>query len=134
MEAQRHISLQVFLQHLFFFSSVALTCSGRFFHCGSHCIPMSYENSLESVCSSVQLIRTVHSAVLDICFLAYSYIHAVMLAINHCMSRLLAHIFFTFIGMIMFLQTVSKRSQFFRQSSSSSCSLFRISCRFFFFT
>ena len=64
VEAQRHVSLQVFLQHFFSFSPITFTCPRRPFHCVGHCIPMSYISSLESSCSIVQLILTVLSAVL----------------------------------------------------------------------
>ena len=64
VEAQRHVSLQVFLQHLFFFPSVTFTCPRSSLHCGGYCIPMSYKSSLKISCSNVQLTRTVHSAVL----------------------------------------------------------------------
>ena len=65
VEAQRHVSLQVFLQHLFFSRSVTFTCPRS----GGYCIPMRHKNSLKSSCSNVQLIRTVHSAVLRNMFL-----------------------------------------------------------------
>ena len=64
VKAQRHVSLQIFLQHLFFLPSIRFTCPGISLHSVGHCIPMSHESSLESSCSNVQLISTVHSAVL----------------------------------------------------------------------
>ena len=64
MEAQRHVTLQIFLQHLFFLPYITFTRPGSSLHCGGHCIPMCYKSSLESSFPNVQLIRTVHSAVL----------------------------------------------------------------------
>ena len=63
-ETQRHVSLQIFLQHLFFLLSTTFTRPGNSLYSGGHCIPISHESSLESSCSNVQLIFTVHSAVL----------------------------------------------------------------------
>ena len=65
METQRHVSLQIFLQHLFFLFSTTFTCPGNSLHRGGHCISMSHESSLESCCPNVQLIPTVHSVVLQ---------------------------------------------------------------------
>ena len=64
LETQRHISLQIFLQHLFFLPSITFTHPGDSLYGGGHCIPMSHKSSLEGSCSNVQLIRTVHSAML----------------------------------------------------------------------
>ena len=64
METQRHVSLQIFLQHLFLLLSTMFTRPGNSFYSGGHCIQMSHESLLESSCSNVQLISTVHSAVL----------------------------------------------------------------------
>ena len=93
METQQQVSLQIFLQHLFFLPSITFTHPGDCLHGGGHCIPMSYKSSLESSCSNVQLIVVYTLPCFDICFLAYSYNQAVMLALNHGISRLLAHIF-----------------------------------------
>ena len=112
----------------------------RFTHPGDalygsvHCIPMSYESSLESSCSNVQLIRTVHSAVLRHMLLSIFVQHAVMLALNHGISRLLALIFFTSIGMFRIFHIVSKRSKSFRKSNFCNCSLVGTSCFLFSFT
>ena len=43
---------------------ITFTCHSRPLHCGGYCIPMNYKSSLESSCSNIQLIRTVHFAVL----------------------------------------------------------------------
>ena len=131
VKAQRHVSLQVFLQHLFSFSAVTFTCPRRPLHGGGYCSPMSYKSSLESSCFNVQLIRTVHSAVFNICCLAFSYNHSIMLALNHGISRLLVHIFFTSNGMFKILHVVSKRSKSFRQSNSCNCSFVGVSCLLF---
>ena len=64
VKAQRHVSLQIFLQHLFFLPSIMFTCPRNSLYGGGHCIPMSHESSLENSCPNVQLIHTVHSAVL----------------------------------------------------------------------
>ena len=69
VEAQCQVFLQVFLQHLFFFQSVTFNCPRSSLHCGGYRIPMSYKSLPESSCSNVQLIRTVHSAVLRHMFL-----------------------------------------------------------------
>ena len=61
---QRHVSLQIFLQHLFLLLSTTFTRPVSSLYSGGHCIPMSHGGSLESSCSNVQLIFTVHSAVL----------------------------------------------------------------------
>ena len=54
-----------------------------------------------------------------------------MLALNHGISRLLAHIFFTSIGMFKILHIVSKRSKFFGQSNYCNCSFVGASCLLF---
>ena len=127
------LSRSSFNIYIFLFSPVTFNCSRRIFH-WIQCILKSHKSSLERSCSNVQLILTVHSASFDLCFLTYSYNHAVMLALNHGISCLLAHIFFTSIGMFKILHIVSKRSKSFRQSSSCNCSLVCISFRLFSFT
>ena len=57
-----------------------------------------------------------------------------MLALNHGISHLLAHSFFTSIGMFRILLVFSKRSKYFGQSNSYNCSLVGGSCRLFSFT
>ena len=64
VETQRHVSLQIFFQHLCLLISTTLARPGNSFHSGGHCIPMGHESSLESSCPNVQLIFTVHSAML----------------------------------------------------------------------
>ena len=118
MEAQRHVSLQVFLQHLFSFSPVICTFPRRPLH----------KSLLESSCSNVQLIRTEHSAamrhmLLGIFLQPCSHVDSEPW---HGISRFLAHIFFT--------STVSKRSKSFRQFISCNCSLVGVSCLLFSFT
>ena len=134
MEAKSHVSLQVFLHHFCSFSPVTLTCSENSFHYGNHCILMSYESSLESSCSHVQLIRTVHSDVLRhmlLGILVQPYSHVGSKPWHQSYSGpYLLH----FLGMCKILYLVSKISKFFRQSSSSSCSFIGISCRLFSFT
>ena len=49
----------------------------------------------------------------DICFLAYSYHHAIMFALNHDICRLQVHTFFTSIGMFKTFHIVSKRGPYF---------------------
>ena len=120
------VCLQMFLQHFFSLSPVTTIRFRRPLHCCSHCIPMLYKSSFESFRSYVHLIRTVHSA---LCFLAHSYNHAIMLALNHTISHHLAHNFFISIGINTILRIVSKRSKSVRQSSSSNCFLVDASCR-----
>ena len=67
----------------------------------------------------------------DICILAYSNNHAVKLALNHGIIRLLANFCLTFIGWFKILHIVSKRSNSFTQASSSISSLVGASCRLF---
>ena len=108
-------------------------------HCGIYCIPMCHESLVErlkdesSDVSRKILCSTGTNCILcmcyDRCFLAYSYTLVVMLALTHGISLLLAQIFFTSIGVIKILHIVSKRSKFFRQSSSSNCSLVGASSR-----
>ena len=94
MEAQGHVS-----EHLFFFPSVTFTCPRNSLHCFGYCIPMSYKSSLKSSCSNVQLIHTVHSAVLR------HMLHGILVQpCSHVGSEtwhqcLLAHIFFTSIDL-----------------------------------
>ena len=134
MEAQRHISLQVFLQHLFFFPCVTFTSPRSSFHWGGYCNPMSYKSLLKSSCSNDQLIRTVHSAVLRPMFLGI-----LLQPCSHVGSKLLhqsslAHTFFTSVGMFKIFHIVSKRFKSFRQSNSCNCSFVGASCLLFSFT
>ena len=134
METQRHVSLQIFFKHFFLLPSITITCPVDSLYSCDHCIPMSHESSLESSCPNVQLIHTYTLYTLpcfDICFLAYSYKHAVMLALSHGISRLLAHIFFTSNGMFRILHIVSKRSKSFRQPNFYNCSRVGASCLLF---
>ena len=57
-----------------------------------------------------------------------------MLALKHGISRLLAHIFFTSIGIFRVLHIVSKKSKSFRQSNSCNCSFVGACCLLFSFT
>ena len=75
-----------------------------------------------------------HCTLFEKSFLAYSYNHAFVLALNHGIRRLLAHIFFTSIGMFKILHIVSKRSKSFRKSNFCTCSLVGASCLLFSFT
>ena len=67
----------------------------------------------------------------DLCVLTYSCNQAVMLALNHGISRLLAYIFLATIGILKILHFASKRSKLYKKSSSSDCSLVGASCRLF---
>ena len=57
-----------------------------------------------------------------------------MLALNHGIRRLLAHIFFTSIGMFKILHIVPKKSKYFRQSNFCNCSLVGAACLLFSFS
>ena len=57
-----------------------------------------------------------------------------MLALNHGIRRLLAHIFFTSIGAFKNLHIVSKRFKSLRQADFCNCSLVGASCLLFSFT
>ena len=87
VDAQRQVSLQFFLRPFFSFSPVTITCSGRSFHCGSHCIPMRYESSLESSRPKVLLIGTVHSALLRHIMLTLYHGISHLLGIGFCTSE-----------------------------------------------
>ena len=134
MEAQRHVSLQVFLQHLFFLPSVTFTRSRSSFYCGGHCIPMSYKSSLKSSCSNVQLIRTIHFAVLR-----HMLLSILVQPCSHIVSKTwhqssCGPYIFTSIGIFYILHIVSKRSKSFRQSNSCNYSFVGASCLLFSFT
>ena len=131
METQRHVSLQIFNQHLFLLLSTTFTRPGNSLYSGGHCIPMSHGGSLESSCSNVQLIFTVHSAVLRRMLLSIFAQPCSHVSSEPCINRLLSHIFFTSIGMFKILHIVSKRSRSFRQSNFRNCSLVGASCLFF---
>ena len=100
------------------------------------CIPMSYKSPIESSCSRSSWYALYILLCFDICAstysaLAYSYNHAVMLALNHGISRLLAHVFSTSIELFKILHVVSKISKSFRQSNSRNCSFGGVSCLLF---
>ena len=131
METQRHVSLQIILQHLLFLPSIKFTHPGDSLYGGGHCIPMSYKSSLESPCSNVQLIRTVHSAVLR-----HMLLGIFLQPRSHVDSKpwhqsSSCHISFTSIGTFRTLHIVSKRSKILRQSNFCNCSLVGASCLLF---
>ena len=133
MEAQRLVPLQVFNQHLFSLSPVTFTCPRRPLHCGGYRIPMSYKNSLESSCSNVQLIRTVHSAVfrhmlLGIFIQPCSHVGSEPWH-QSCPGRYLFH----FYRNVQDFARCLKRFKPFRQSNSCNCSFVRVSCLLFSF-
>ena len=131
METQRHVSLQIFLQHLFFFLSTTFPCPGNSLHRGGHCISMSHESSLKSSCPNVQLIPSIHSAVLRhmlFCILFQPCSHVGSKPWHQSSS---CPYLFHFHRNVQNLARCLKKIQSFRQSNFCNCSRVGASCLLF---
>ena len=131
MEAQRHIYLQVCLQHFFSFSPVTTIRSRRSLHCGCYCIPMPYKSLFENSRSCFHQIRIVHYAVLRHMLLGILLQPCSQVGSEPGHQLSSGPDFFTSIGIFKIFHIVSKRSKYFIQASSSNCSLLGASCRLF---
>ena len=134
METQRHVSLQIILQRLFFLPSITFTHPGDSLYGGGHCIPMSYKSSLESPCSNVQLIRTVHSAVLRHMLLGIFLQPRSHVGSKPWHQSSSCPYLFHFHRNVQNLAHCLKISKTFRQSNFCNCSLVGASCLLFSFT